>query len=120
MNKGRYFSSASKIFLTIVNLCIVGIACVIVCPAGHSPIHSADRPFSVARGSMFRVNRFIITRRVRAGPARVTEIRLAGVVSTDQQEIAPRRCRLCRGLQVHTTLRIRERWKTNKSLIYER
>ncbi|RMJ20988.1 hypothetical protein PHISP_08141, partial [Aspergillus sp. HF37] len=29
MNKGLYSSSASKIFLTIVNLCIVGIACAI-------------------------------------------------------------------------------------------
>lgn len=31
MNKGNYFANSSKIFLTFVNLVILGIACAIVC-----------------------------------------------------------------------------------------
>lgn len=31
MNRGQWFSSPNKIFLTCVNLFILGIACTIVC-----------------------------------------------------------------------------------------
>jgi len=31
MNKGKWFSTPSKIALTIINLIILGIACAIVC-----------------------------------------------------------------------------------------
>ncbi len=80
MNRGRYTSSPSKIFLTIVNLCIVAIACAIVCLAAYPPINPTDGLSSVAWASMYRADQFIITRRLRAGPAQITLIRLAAVI----------------------------------------
>ena len=54
MNKGQYTASPSKIFLTIVNLVIFGIACAIVRPPQdpHWPPRHADPPDLVRSGTL--------------------------------------------------------------------
>ena len=49
MNKGQYFSSSRKIALTVVNVMILGIACVLVCPRHPHHLYGFSNVVSIVR-----------------------------------------------------------------------